>query len=135
MNFLLKSLFSIFHHDKISTFPSVSGDVTGTIRRIGFRKINPFRYSASCMTLFIFFINSLRGNKTLWPQPWHLIRMSAPIRIIFQAFVPHGCGFFISTMSFNLNVFVSIILISPRHHSTRIIYHHLRISHRNSVFL
>lgn len=40
---------------------------------------------------------------TLWEQPSHLILMSIPIRMTFQRFVPHGCGFFISTTSFRPN--------------------------------
>jgi hypothetical protein len=50
---------------------------------------------AGINTFFIFRSNSNRGIITLCWHPVHLIRISIPIRIIFQAFVPHGCGFFI----------------------------------------
>jgi hypothetical protein len=52
-----------------------------------------FSYSesfAETKTRFILLSNRLRGNKTLWSQPVHFIRISAPMRITFQAFVPHG---------------------------------------------
>ena len=62
-------------------------------------------FSTGFTTLFIFFTNSLLGIITLCPQPSHFIRMSMPSLMIFQRFVPHGCGFFISTISFNSNVF------------------------------
>jgi hypothetical protein len=50
-------------------------------------------YSASDSgpsTFFNFLVNSFLGIKTLCWQPIHLIRMSMPIRMIFQRFVPHG---------------------------------------------
>ena len=66
---------------------------------------NSLLSSTGPSTLFIFFVNSFRGRMTLWPHPSHLIRISMPRRMIFHRFAPHGWGFFISTISFNSNVF------------------------------
>src|SRR5699024_1919281 len=52
------------------------------------------------MIFLSFFVNSFLCIITLRSQTMHLIRMSAPIRIIFQRFSPQGCCFFISTISF-----------------------------------
>src|SRR5690606_4444053 len=66
--------------------------------------------SAFTKTFFIFLLNSIRGSMTLCWQPSHLIRTSAPIRIIFHALAPHGWPFFISTISFSPNSFISMSL-------------------------
>ena len=58
--------------------------------------------------------NSLRGIITEWSHPSHLMRISIPIRIIFQRFSPHGWAFFISTTSYKLYCFCSI-LQTPLH--------------------
>ena len=71
---------------------------------------------SSCFTSIFFTLrsNSLRGIITEWSHPSHLMRISIPIRIIFQRFSPHGWAFFISTTSYKLYCFCSI-LQTPLH--------------------
>lgn len=81
--------------------------------------ILPIYSSCLTRTFLSFLVNSLRGINTLWLQPSHLMRISIPRRIIFQRFVPQGCCFFISTISFSSNSFSTIL------HTLPFIHHYL----------
>lgn len=76
----------------------------------------------SCFTSIFFTLrsNSLRGIITEWSHPSHLMRISIPIRIIFHRFSPHGWAFFISTTSYKLYCFCSI-LQTPLY--TKLLFH------------
>src|SRR5699024_2218954 len=67
-----------------------------------------FHFSAFSIIFFNFLLNSFLGKRTLRSQPRHLILMSAPIRMILHLFLPQGCCFFISTISFKPYCLASI---------------------------
>lgn len=61
----------------------------------------------------ILFSNCRRGSMTIRPHPWHLIFISAPMRIICQVALPQGCCFFMRTMSPRLNCLRSTLSSPP----------------------
>ena len=54
---------------------------------------------SSLMTFLIFFSILMRGTITSRPQPQHLRRKSIPERSTANSFEPHGCFFFIISLS------------------------------------
>ena len=54
---------------------------------------------AVLITFFIFFSALIRGTITSLPQPVHFSLKSIPERRTVKVFAPHGCCFFISSMS------------------------------------
>ena len=73
-------------------------------RPAGSRRLSSsYSWGSSLSTIFLMPFSALaRGSITSRPQRVHLSLMSMPTRVTSQSFSPQGCGFFISTISFNL---------------------------------